>query len=200
MPFGAVTLRPGLNVELTETANEAGYSATNLVRFQAGLAQKIGGWQKFYTLPVTGIPRDLHAWQDLNETGYLAVGSTQQLAVISSDNLSDITPQTRVSDFAPNFTTTSGSDSVLIDDPNIANVTVFDNVFFNTPVSVGGLVLSAFFRLPSLLVRRRTTSLRQARQLRLNQALERFRPSQRQSEAQPLRSKSLRMGCPLGIE
>ena len=87
MSFGAVTLRPGVNVELTPTANEAGYSSTSLVRFQAGLAQKIGGWEKFYALPVTGIPRDLHAWQDLNETGHLAVGTTEQLAVITSGSL-----------------------------------------------------------------------------------------------------------------
>jgi hypothetical protein len=107
--------------------------------------QKIGGWEKYYPLPVTGIPRDLHAWQDLNETGHLAVGATTQLAVITSGTLQDITPQELTTDFAPNFTTTLSSTTVTVDDSNISTVTIFDSVFFNTPVSVGGIILSGLY-------------------------------------------------------
>jgi hypothetical protein len=145
MAFGSLTLRPGVTVEATPTLNQAGYSSTNLVRFQSGLVQKIGGWEKYYPLPVTGIPRDLHAWQDLNETGHLAVGSTTQLAVITSGTLQDITPQELTTDFAPNFTTTLSSTTVTVDDSNISTVTIFDSVFFNTPVSVGGIILSGLY-------------------------------------------------------
>jgi hypothetical protein len=145
MAFGSLTLRPGVTVEATPTLNQAGYSSTNLVRFQAGLVQKIGGWEKYYPLPVTGIPRDLHAWQDLNETGHLAIGATTQFAVITNGSLQDITPQELTTDFAPNFTTTLSSTTVTIDDSNISTVTIFDSVFFNTPVSVGGIVLSGLY-------------------------------------------------------
>jgi hypothetical protein len=145
MAFGSLTLRPGVTVEATPTLNQAGYSSTNLVRFQSGLVQKIGGWIKYYPLPVTGIPRDLHAWQDLNETGHLAVGATTQLAVITSGTLQDITPQELTTDFAPNFTTTLSSTTVTVDDSNISTVTIFDSVFFNTPVSVGGIILSGLY-------------------------------------------------------
>jgi len=142
MPFGVVALRPGVNVEATPTLNEAGYSSSSLIRYRDGLAQKIGGWEKFYALPVSGIPRDLHAWQDLNDVGYLASGSTTQLGVISGGLLQDITPQTLSSDFTPDFSTTASSATVTIVDPNIANVTTFDSVYFATPVAVGGIVLS----------------------------------------------------------
>ncbi len=145
MAYGSVTLRPGLNVEKTPTLNEAGYSATSLVRFRDGLVQKYGGYSRFYGTAVAGTPRDLHAWEDLNATNHLAVGTTTQLAVITSGTLTDITPQTLTSDFAPNFSTVSGSPTVTVVDANIANVTTYDSVLFNTPIAVGGLILQGIY-------------------------------------------------------
>jgi hypothetical protein len=145
MPFGSVKLIPGVNVERTPTLNEAGYSASQLIRWRDGLAQKYGGWANFYGLAVGGIPRDLHAWQDLNQTNRLAVGTTSRLAVITTGQLQDITPQELVSDFAPSFTTAIGSPLVEVTDPNISNVTTFDSVYFNTPISVGGVILSGLY-------------------------------------------------------
>ena len=150
MPFGAVKLVPGLNFERTPTANEAGYSETQLIRYREGVAQKYGGWANVYPLSGGGIPRALHAWQDLNQTKRLALGTTSQLAVIAgapggSQQLRDITPQTLVSDFAPDFTTTLGSPVVEVQDPNINTVTSFDSVYFNTPISVGGIILSGLY-------------------------------------------------------
>lgn len=145
MAFGSVRLIPGVNVERTPTLNEAGYSQSNLIRFKDSLAQKYGGWTKFYPLVVAGVPRDLHAWDDLNSTGWLSVGTTTQLAVISNGTLAAITPQQLVSDFTPDFSTTSGSAIVDIVDPNIDTVTTYDSIFFNTPISVGGLILSGLY-------------------------------------------------------
>src|ERR1700720_597839 len=105
MPFGEVTLIPGVNVERTPTLNQAGISQSQLIRFKDGLAQKYGGWQKFYPFAVPGKPRDLHAWEDLNQATHLSVGTTTQLGVITAGSLKDITPQTFKSDFTPNFTT-----------------------------------------------------------------------------------------------
>lgn len=146
MPFGGVKLVPGVNVERTPTANEAGYSESQLIRWRDGLAQKYGGWEAFYPLALGGVPRDLHAWQDLNQTNHLGVGTTSQLAVITDGAVSDITPQTFTSDFVPDFTTTNGSPVVEIDDPNLtAVVTTFVSVYFNTPISVGGIILSGLY-------------------------------------------------------
>lgn len=145
MPFGSVILRPGVNVEMTKTLNEAGYSSTSRGRFRDALFQKVGGWIRYVDFAISGIPRDLHAWQDINETGHLIVGSTQQLGVITNGFLDDITPQILLSDFAPDFTTTNGSAVVTITDPNINTVTTYDTVFFNTPISVGGIILSGIY-------------------------------------------------------
>lgn len=151
MPFGSLTLRPGVNVERTPTLLEAGYSQTQLVRFRDGLAQKYGGWQKFYPFSVSGVPRDLHAWSDLNAVNHLLVGTTTQLGVITAGLLQDITPQTLTSNFTCDFSTVNGSPVVTIVDPNISDVTVNDSVLFNTPVSVGGLILSGIYKI-SLIV------------------------------------------------
>lgn len=145
MPFGEITLIPGVNVERTPTLLQAGISASQLIRFKDGLAQKYGGWQKFYPSTIAGVPRDLHAWQDLNQVNHLSVGTTTQLGVITAGSYRDITPQTLTSDFRPNFQATAGSPVITIIDPNIANVTVFDSVLLNTPIGVGGIILSGLY-------------------------------------------------------
>lgn len=145
MPFGSVRLAPGVNVEKTPTLLEAGYAATQLVRFRDGLCQKLGGWVAFFNLALSGIPRDMHAWADLNAVNHLLVGTTTQLDVITNGALQNITPQTLISDFAPNFSTIINTPTVTIVDPNISNVTTNDSVLFNAPVSIGGIILSGLY-------------------------------------------------------
>jgi hypothetical protein len=145
MPFGSVQLVPGVNVERTPTLLRTGISTSSLIRFRDSLVQKYGGWTKFYPFPVPGTPRDLHAWQDLNNNKHLAVGTTTKLDVITNNTLQDITPQTLISNFTPNFATTINSPIVTITDTNIANVTVYDSIFFNVPVSIGGLILDGLY-------------------------------------------------------
>jgi hypothetical protein len=143
---GSVTLVPGVNSERTPTLLRAGISTSSLIRFRDSLVQKYGGWQKYYQFAIGGIPRDLHAWQDLNENLHLSVGTTTQLNVITNGTtLADISPQQLVSNFVPNISTTANSTVVSIIDPNISNVTVNDSVFFNVPVSIGGLILDGLY-------------------------------------------------------
>jgi hypothetical protein len=144
MPYGSVQLIPGVNLEETPTLLKTGVSASQLIRCRQGLVQKLGGWTIYYS-NVAGTPRDMHAWEDLNQVNHLAVGTTTQLVVITSGRAQDITPQTLKSDFAPNFTTTMGSTTVNVTDPNIANVTIYDSVLFNTPVTVDGIILSGLY-------------------------------------------------------
>lgn len=132
-------------MERTPTLLEAGYSQTQLGRFRDGLFQKYGGWATFYSLAVSGVPRELHAWADLNSINHLLVGTTTSLNVITSGSLQNITPQTFTSDFAPNFSTVINTATVTIVDPNIANVTVNDAVLFETPISIGGLILAGVY-------------------------------------------------------
>lgn len=152
MPYGEVQLVPGVNVEKTPTLLETGYVSTTLVRYKDGLVQKYGGCSRYYPFSIgQGVPRDLHAWQDLNGTQRLAVGSTAGLTMITSATTpTDITPQTLLSDIAPNFSTVISTPTVTIVDANIANVTTYDAVYFNTPIFVGGLVLSGIYQIASI--------------------------------------------------
>lgn len=150
MPFGVITLQPGANVERTPLLLRAGFQSTSLVRWRDSLLQKYGGWSKFYQFAVGGVPRDLHAWQDLNSIDWLAVATTSQVGAISAGTLQNITPQILVSDFAPNFTTINGQTAVEVVDPNISNVTTLDSILLNTPISVGGLILSGLYPIDSI--------------------------------------------------
>ncbi len=145
MPFGSITLQPGVNVERTPTALTAGFAQSQLIRFRDGLVQKYGGWARLFSFAFSGIPRDLHAWEDLSTAVHLLVGTTNTLGVITGGALQDVTPRTITSDFSPNFSTVMGSHDVTVTDPNISNLTVYDTIIFNTPVSVGGIILTGIY-------------------------------------------------------
>ena len=145
MPEVALKLIPTVNTESTPTLNESGISSCQFVRFKSGLPQKLGGWAKLFPSLLSGIPRSLHPWQDINGVDHLAIGTTTALYVITDGTLDNITPQTLTSDFAPNFSTVMGSSNVTIIDPNISNITTLDSIFFNTPVSIGGIVLAGVY-------------------------------------------------------
>lgn len=163
MPFGSVTLIPGVNAERTPTLLRAGYSQSALVRFKDGLVQKYGGWQLYSTAVVSGIPRELHAWQDINGVGHLAVGTTSQLAVITGNNLRDITPQTLTTNPTPAGTSSSFVSDVsavaLVTDPVLGNrfptqlnpststlIPGIDAVLVNVPLDIGGILLNGFYQ------------------------------------------------------
>ncbi len=147
MPFSAIIVRPGVNTTATETLNQAGISASNLIRFRGGLPEKMGGWQRFVANAMGSVTRDIHAWEDLNDNGWLGVGSLLSLKALSNGSVTDITPQYLISDFVLNFSTTSGNNIVQIVDGGINNLSVYTAVYFNTPISVGGLPLSGLYPL-----------------------------------------------------
>lgn len=150
MAFASVVLTPGINSERTPTLLRAGVTQGLLIRYRDSLIQKLGGWDRFFAFSVAGVPRDLHAWQDLNDNKHLSVGTTAQLGVITLGVLQDITPQTLISDFTPGIATTIHSAAVDITDPNISNVTVDDAVFFNVPISIGGLILDGLYQITEI--------------------------------------------------
>lgn len=148
MPIATVRLQPGVNVEATPGLQKANYVESNLIRFRGGLAEKLGGWQKWYPFSLSGVPRALHAWQDLNATGWLGVGTTVGLnAIDDTSTLKNISPQTLTTDGIVNISTTSGSALVSITDANTSGLTSYDVVTFQTPVAIGGIVLSGSYQI-----------------------------------------------------
>jgi len=155
MPFGSVTLQPGINVERTPTLLTAGFAQSQLIRFRDGLVQKLGGWARLYPFAVNGVPRDLHAWEDLAGAIHLFVGTTTTLGVITSGVFKDVTPITFGSFFlpiAPNgFSTIINTPTVTVTDPNVVNLSTYDVVRFDTPVSVGGILLQGVYPITAAL-------------------------------------------------
>lgn len=151
MPWGSVRLKPGVDVEQTPTQLEAGISQSSQIRFRDGTPEKLGGWGKLYPFTVSGVPKCLHAWADLNQTNHLGVGTSTQLAVITGTGLQDITPQTFIANGAVpgtiNFSTVINTPTITVNDGNISNVTTFDFVFFNTPIYIAGsgIVLAGLY-------------------------------------------------------
>ena len=145
MPMASVKLRPGVNTQLTAALNEAGVSQSQLIRYKDGLIQKYGGWNNFYPITITSTILDIHAWQGTGTSKYLSVGATGSLSVINSGSLSDITPQTRnSSSITPAFSVAASSNIVAVVDAG-SSTTLYDTVFFNTPVNVGGAIVSGAY-------------------------------------------------------
>src|SRR5690348_17611736 len=115
MPMGAVTLKPGVDLEKTPSLNEAGISQSQLIRFKNGLTQAYGGCVSWGTA-IGSTVRALHAWQDVRAVDYLGVGATSTLSVLTAASATNITPQTFTSNVAPNFSISSGSNIVTIVD------------------------------------------------------------------------------------
>jgi len=137
MPWGSVNLRPGVDTQKTLSVNEAGVSASQLIRYKEGLIQTYGGWQNYVNFTINSTVRDLHAWQDIAGVQHLGVGATQSLGVITAGSLQNITPQTTLTNPAPNFSINMGSNIVTIVDGS-ANATLFNTIYLNTPVALAG--------------------------------------------------------------
>jgi hypothetical protein len=145
MPMSSVRLRPGVNTLKTLSDNEAGVSEGNLIRYQQGMIQKQGGWTLFYPAAIGSTVKEILGWQGLTGNKNLAVGATQSLSVITAGNNTNITPETEVSDFAPNFSISSGSNVVTVVDAG-SSASIYTTVYFNTPISLGGQLLNGAYQ------------------------------------------------------
>lgn len=153
MPIATLKVAPGVNSEITDTQGMAQIVESQLIRFKyAGnevLAEKLGGWQKFYPTPMSSVPRALHAWEGINADTHLAIGCEESLNVITDGVLRDITPQTYLSILAPMFTTANGDNEVTIEDTNIT-ANVFDSIYVLVPVSIGGIVIEGAYEIDTV--------------------------------------------------
>ena len=150
MPMQAITLRPGVDVEATPSLNQAGVSQSQLIRTKNGMIQTYGGWQLFNSIAIPSTVRDLHAWQDITGTDHLGVGATRNLMVLTATSATDITPQQTTTNPVPNFSISSDSATVTVVDAK-SGPSVFNTVFFNTPVAIGNLLLNGAYQIAAAL-------------------------------------------------
>jgi hypothetical protein len=152
VPLKFVSLIPGVNSEQTPTLGQAKIIASQLIRFRyAGdqaLVEKLGGWQKYYSLSFGSAVRALKAWEGISADKHLGVGCETSLDVITGATAIDITPRTETTNPAVDFTTTMGSAEVSIVDAGFTT-SAYDSIYLETPVSVGGIVLYGSYEITS---------------------------------------------------
>ncbi len=147
MPMQSIVLRSGVDTEMTAALNEAGITQSQLIRSKNGLIQTLGGWETFGITTVPSTVRDMHAWQDIRGVDFLACAATNNVVIMTPTAYTDITPATFISCESPNFSisTAAGADTtVTVVDIN-SGVTIYDTVVFNTPVSIGNLLLQGAY-------------------------------------------------------
>ena len=157
MAHAQLKIIPGLNTNETPALNEAGFSATNLVRFFYGpsglpLVQKLGGWTKFFPSTIAAVVRALWGWADTQGISHLGVGTvavpgtdSAQLSVITSGSQLVITPTQQHDNVVPFAASTAGSSSIVITDATIQGITNFDTVYIPFHISIGGVVLFGLY-------------------------------------------------------
>ncbi len=147
MAFQKITLRPGINTMATQTANEGGWSQSNLIRYRQGFLEKVGGWERLFENQAAGLVRALYAYQDLDDNKNLVIGSDGGLQVYVVP-ANDSTPSLITVRLARRIATlyaatvldtisgTSGSTSIAIHDPG-HGASIGDQVALPITVSVG---------------------------------------------------------------
>src|SRR5215469_4543318 len=146
MPHQAVQLADGVNVNRTPALNQYGISASQLIRYQyddtgSPMIQKLGGWSKYLSSTTPAPVRALWAWEDTNAVKHLAYGTQRfggrsQLAVVTNGVVQDITPSTYTTNTPPQASTTAGSPTVTITDPNAPTLSApFETVYIQTAIS-----------------------------------------------------------------
>lgn len=148
MPFQELTIVPGVNTEKTKSDNVASISYSNYIRWREDLPEKRGGCTLYFNARLFGVTNMLHAFVDVNDQSYLAIGTTTNVYLYNSTTLrlSDISPSSTTTNITPSFSTTSGSSFVTVTDTSFPDVTIYDSIVLETPISVGGLVLSGYYK------------------------------------------------------
>jgi hypothetical protein len=119
MPLQKLELRPGVNRETTNYANEGGFFVSEKVRFRGGFAQKIGGWQNITTSGGTFVGVCRYMWNYVTRLSQnlLAVATNQKLYIEFGGTYHDITPiRDTVTLGADPIATTNGSRLITITD------------------------------------------------------------------------------------
>ena len=149
MPWGAVQLKPGVDTQMTMSANQAGVSQSQMIRYKESLIQTMGGWVNYVNFTIGSTVRDLHPWQDITGTPHLGVGATSNLVVLTNGSAQDITPQTNTTNPAPNFSISTANNLVTVVDAG-SSASTFNTVYFNTPVAIGGWLLNGAYPINSV--------------------------------------------------
>ena len=111
-----LVLKPGINKEGTNYANEDGFYSCDKIRFRSGYAEKIGGWQNINggTYTYEGVARTLDAWASLTGEKIIGVGTSQKFYIEYDNKYNDITPIYSVKPLTANIAVTTNIKAITI--------------------------------------------------------------------------------------
>jgi len=142
MPLNKFVFKPGIMREGTAYDSEGGWFDTNLVRFNAGRPEKIGGWRKDSDNSFLGTCRALHSWVSLNGSKFLGLGTHLKYYINEGNSFNDVTPIRATTTNGITFSATNGSSTITATDSNHGCVQG-DFVTISGAVSLGGLITAA---------------------------------------------------------
>jgi hypothetical protein len=148
MPFSEVNLVPSVQVETTLADNPSGISESNFIRWKANLPEKRGGCSLFINQKLDGIPNDIQPWADLNNTPFVSTATNTTVYAYNVNDTSNRVISPRYADqpsLPIELSTIQGETTVELYDPSITGLTTYNYVTFNTPASVGGLILQGTY-------------------------------------------------------
>lgn len=154
-----IAFLPGVNTNLaaSDTLSAPRWKDVNRVRWSQGLPEKILGWRYFPLVDVNGvaafyegISRALHDWSSLDAQFWIAIGTECKLYVVNNSILYDITPSRQSSNVNNPFTTINASAIVTVSDVN-HKANVGDNVQIFSTSAVGGLTITGYFTIASVI-------------------------------------------------
>lgn len=148
MPLQKIVVKPGINKETTNYANEGGWYSCDKIRFRSSSPEKIGGWvQATPGSTYQGVSRALINWADLDNNNLIGVGTHTKYYITYGGVYKDITPlNIPVMTLGTDpFTVTSGSNVVTVTaTSNLAQIG--DTVTFSgaTGTDIGGIPIAEF--------------------------------------------------------
>ena len=144
MPLTKFQFKPGFDREGTAYDTEGGWFDGNLIRFNQGRPQKIGGWRKDNDNTFIGTCRALHAWVALNGTKFLGVGTTNKYYIEDGSVYNDITPiRETTGNNAIAFTATVAAGATITATDTAHGAVVGDFVTISGAVSLGDAITAA---------------------------------------------------------
>ena len=161
MPYQLMQIKPGIVKDITQySAGKNGpyWIDGNLVRFNNGYAEKIGGWLKdAYTrvdaagnitateTTFEGIARNMVSWRAITDgEDRIAIGTHNHLYILENNALYDITPLRKTTENLTNpLATTDESNIVTITDSSHGAING-DWVVINSATATGGISAATF--------------------------------------------------------
>ena len=148
MPLVNFRPAPGINKEVTDYTGQGKWTDGDMVRFFQGSAQKIKGWERFFSTTLVGVVRDQHAWVSLDGTRFNAFGTDRKLYLYSEGVAYDITPLRETQALTNPFTTNATTSVVVTDTGHGAQQGDF--VTFDSFSAIDGLDMNKEFEVTSV--------------------------------------------------